>query len=62
MQSQRGFYYATRVGVASGASTVAHLTGINHPTRYDRPLYADPNDAPTGPECQGVTVGVLFRP
>lgn len=59
-QSQRGFYYSTSVGVASGASTVARLTGANHPTRCDRLLYADPNDAPTGPECQSTALDFVF--
>lgn len=59
-QSQRGFYYATSVGVASGASTVAHLTGINHPTRCDRLLYADPTDAPTDPECRSTETSLDF--
>ena len=50
-QSTRGFYLTTTVGLSSGASTVAHLSGVNHPTRCDRLLYTDPNDAPTDPEC-----------
>ena len=50
-QSPRGFYFATTVGLSSGASTVAHLSGVNHPTRCDRLLYTDPADAPTDPEC-----------
>ena len=59
-QSQRGFYYSTSVGVASGASTAARVTGLNHPTRCDRLLYADPNDAPTDPECQSAESGLGF--
>ena len=59
-QSQRGLYYSTSVGVASGASTVAHLTGPNHPTRCDRLLYADPNDAPTDPECTETELDFVF--
>lgn len=51
-QSTRGLYFTTNAGLGFGASTVAHVTGINHPTRCDRLLYTDPNDAPTDPECQ----------
>lgn len=51
-QSERGPYLDTSVGLARGGSTLADITGINHPTRCDRLLYANPADAPTDPECR----------
>ena len=50
-QATRGFYITTGVGFSSGAATETAVSGINHPTRCDKLLYANPADAPTDAQC-----------
>jgi len=54
---RRGFYIGAELGIADLASTGVSTTGVNHPTKCDSLLYADPGLAPgSAPECNDNTV------
>ena len=48
---QGGFYFGVEVGPNSAGELESTVDGVNHPTRCDRLLYANPGDAPTDAAC-----------
>ncbi len=54
-------YIGTELGSARAGSLNSTLSGLNHPTRCDRLLYADPADAPTDAACTDNTVRALVE-
>lgn len=54
-----GPYLSLGIGIA-GEEPHANVTGVNHPTRCDRLLYADPASAPTDAACTDATVRSMF--
>ncbi len=55
-----GPYVSLGVGFAGGEPN-ADVSGVNHPTRCDRLLYADPASAPTDAACTDATARSLFN-
>ena len=55
----QGFYASFGVGYG-GEELTADISGVNHPTRCDRLLYANPLDAPTDAACTDSTVRRIF--
>ena len=55
----QGVYASFGVGYG-GEELSASTAGVNHPTRCDRLLYADPLDAPTDAACTDSTVRQIF--
>lgn len=59
-QEDRGFYLGFEAGLADAATLGTVLTAVNHPTRCDSLLYADPGMAPTDAACRDNTSRPLF--
>ncbi len=59
-QSRDGFYAALELGASRDAALDAVVSGVSHPTRCDRLLYAAPADAPTDDACTNYTPSVLL--
>lgn len=56
-ERRRGFYIGAELGIADLSSTDISTTGVNHPTKCDSLLYADPGIVPSSdPACNDDTV------
>lgn len=55
-----GFYLGLEVGLSQVDGVDTSVSGINHPTRCDRLLYADPDSAPMDAECTDNSPKTIF--
>lgn len=54
-------YFTVDVGGAAARDLLVAVSGVNHPTRCDTLLYANPADAPRDEACTASTPQELFR-
>ncbi len=58
--AEDGFYVGVEAGVSISGDVGISQSGVNHPTRCDTLLYADPGDAPTDDVCTNNDPAALF--